>query len=173
MREDTERDPVQTLAANAKRPAGPARRGPRTSAGKARVRLNAVTHGLGVTSPVIPGMEDPADWAAHRAATLASLAPVGHLETVLADRVAVAAWRLSRITRYEVAATVAKQGEGPNDEADRLLPYPEDTDRIIRYEAHGSRQLFQALHELQALQALRQGRAAPLARVDIQGLPEA
>ena len=63
--------------------------------------------------PGYSGVEDPADWEAHRAATLASLAPVGHLEMVLADRVAVAAWRLSRITRYEVACMVAKQSHRP------------------------------------------------------------
>jgi hypothetical protein len=58
-------------------------------------------------------------------------------------------------------------------DVDRLMPYPEETDRIIRYEAHLSRQFYQALHELEAQQARRQGQAAPLARVDVQGLPEA
>src|SRR5262249_51882622 len=149
-------------------PAGLARRGPKTSAGKARVRLNAVRHGFGVMSPVIPGMENPEDWEAHRAAMLASLAPTGYLETLLAGRVALAAWRLRRITRYEVACVVAKGSNGPSDdEVDQLLPYPEETDRIMRYEAHLSRQLYQALHELEAQQARRQGHAAPLARVEI------
>jgi hypothetical protein len=105
---------------------------------------------------------------------LASLAPRGYLETVLAERMALAAWRLSRITRYEVACLVAKGREAPSDDqADRLLPDPEDIDRIVRYEAHLSRQFYQALHELGAQQARRHGQAAPLARVDIQGLSEA
>ena len=104
MRAKTEGDrSFQPLSAKGTTPAGLARRGPRTSAGKARVRLNAVRHGLGVTSPVIPGMENPEDWETHRAAMLASLAPVGYLETRLAERVALADWRFSRITRYEVA----------------------------------------------------------------------
>jgi hypothetical protein len=175
MSQGTERDrPDQTLPANGKHPAGPGRRGPRTSAGKARVRLNAVRHGLGVASPVIPGMENPEDWEAHRAAMLASLRPVGHLEMALAEHAALAQWRLNRVTRYEVACVVAK---GPPEamiaDVDRLMPYPEETDRIIRYEAHLSRQFYQALHELEAQQARRQGQAAPLARVDVQGLPEA
>jgi hypothetical protein len=42
-----------------------------------------------------------------------------------------------------------------------------------RLEAHLSRQFYLALHELEAQQARRQGQAAPLARVDIQGIPEA
>jgi hypothetical protein len=88
--------------------------------------------------------------------------------------VAFAEWRLRRITRDEVACVVAKGSAGPiDDEADRLLPYPEETDRIIRYEAHLSRQFYLALHELEAQQARRQAQAAPLARVDIQGIPEA
>ena len=172
MREDLDGDhSVPTLAVSGPRPTGPTRRGPKTSAGKAKVRFNAVRHGLGVTSPVIPGVERPEDWEAHRAGMVASLAPVGYLETVLAERTALMAWRLGRIPTYEVACVVAKGSDGPIDDADRILPYPEDTDRIVRYETHLSRQLYQALHELEAQQARRQGQAAPLARVDVQGIP--
>ena len=53
------------------------------------------------------------------------------------------------------------------------MPNPQDLYRILRYEAHLSKQFYVALHELEAQQERRQGRAAPLARVDIQGLPEA
>jgi hypothetical protein len=150
-------------------PSGPGRRGPKTTAGKARVRLNAVRHGLGMTTPVIPGIERVEDWEAHRAAMLASLGPVGHLEDVLAERAALAEWRLKRIAAYEVR--VVAQGSDGADEADpdRLLPYPAETDRIVRYEAHVSRQFYQALHELEAQQARRRGQAAPLARVDVHG----
>ncbi len=38
----------------------------------------------------------------------------------------------------------------------------------MRYESHLNRQLYQALHELEALKARRQGQAAPLARIDVQ-----
>jgi hypothetical protein len=166
--------PVKMLTTGGEIPPGPARRGPKTAAGKARVRFNAVRHGLGVTSPVIPGVENPEDWEAHRAAMLASLAPGGYLETVLAERVALVAWRLRRIPRYEVACVVTKGSDGSmDDEADRLLPYPEDTGRVILYEAHLSREFYRALHALGAQQARRHGQPAPLARVDIQGIPEA
>jgi len=165
--------PVEMLTAGGEMPTVPARRGPKTSAGKAGVRLNAVRHGLGVTSPVIPGVERPEEWEAHCTAMLESRAPVDYLETFLAERAALAAWRLRRIMRYEVACVVAKGSEEPSDaEGDRLLPHPEDTDRIIRYEAHLSRQFYLALHELEAHQARRRGRAAPLVRVDVQGLAE-
>jgi hypothetical protein len=99
---------------------------------------------------------------------------VGYFETVLVERAALAEWRLRRITRYEVACVGAKEHEGPRDDpADRLLPYPEEIACLVRYEAHVSRQFYQALHELEAQQARRHGQAAPLARVDIQGIPEA
>jgi hypothetical protein len=55
---------------------------------------------------------------------------------------------------------------------DRMLPEPEDLDKIPRYEAHLSRQMYQALHELEALQARRKGGAAPLARIDVSGVGE-
>jgi hypothetical protein len=53
---------------------------------------------------------------------------------------------------------------------ERTLPHSEDTEKILRYEAHLHRQLLQTLHELEAMQARRAGQAAPLARLDVQGL---
>ncbi|MBV9455256.1 MAG: hypothetical protein JOZ19_14260 [Rubrobacter sp.] len=43
-------------------------------------------------------------------------------------------------------------------------------EKIARYEAHLSRQLYQAMHELEALQTKQTGGAAPLARLGVQGL---
>ena len=45
--------------------------------------------------------------------------------------------------------------------------------KLSRYEASIERQLYQALHELENLQKHRTtGEGVPLARVDVQGLPE-
>jgi hypothetical protein len=52
---------------------------------------------------------------------------------------------------------------------ERILPGEADLQKIARYEAHLSRQMYQALHELEALQKRRVGGAAPLARVDLHG----
>ena len=54
----------------------------------------------------------------------------------------------------------------------RLLPDDKTLEKISRYEAHLSRQLYKALHELEALQTRRLGGAAPLARLDVDGLVE-
>jgi hypothetical protein len=54
----------------------------------------------------------------------------------------------------------------------RLLPDEKTFEKLARYEAHLSRGLYKALHELEALQARRTGGAAPLARLDVDGLVE-
>ena len=53
---------------------------------------------------------------------------------------------------------------------ERLLPDEKTLEKVARYEAHLSRGLYKALHELEALQTKRSGGAAPLARLDVQGL---
>jgi hypothetical protein len=281
--------------------------------------LNAARHGIRSPAPVVPGIEKAEDWEEHRDGVLDSLSPEGHLEFVLAERVALISWRLHRATRYEtesIALAQEKMAEdlarartfepdsGPGDpevaqaslkraqayyrllkqlpkleddkrlsasdaqsilwdaaehtdaayegevevedllenlslpglpggfssweedddwcvglvragieaiaasadrdgpeavleaatksaqwkaktarqEADkaerdlqrmsreRLLPDEKTLEKVARYEAHLSRQLYKALHELEALQAKRAGGTAPLARLDVQGL---
>ena len=75
---------------------------------------------------------------------------------------------------YEVACVVAQRSDAiDHEDPDLLLPHPAETDRLVRYKAHLSRQLYQALHELEAQQARRRGEAAPLAGVDVHGLLDA
>ena len=52
------------------------------------------------------------------------------------------------------------------------VPHPDTVDKLTRYEAHISRQLYKAMHELEAMQDKRNGRAAPLARLEVHGMPE-
>jgi hypothetical protein len=55
---------------------------------------------------------------------------------------------------------------------EQLLPPSKTLEKVARYEAHLSRELHWALHELEAMQARRQGQPAPLARVEVHGLSE-
>jgi hypothetical protein len=122
--------------------------GPRTPAGKARASRNALRHGLHTDLPVIPG-ERPEDWRAHREAIRQSLAPVGALEEALAERVALALWRLRRVAAYETAVTVVgleRTEEGfpqrpplkpPSALAGLTLAGPEDDARLPPAEALG------------------------------------
>jgi hypothetical protein len=53
---------------------------------------------------------------------------------------------------------------------ERLLPDEQTLEKVARYEAYLSRGLYKALHELEAVQTRRTGGAAPLARLDLDGL---
>jgi hypothetical protein len=50
------------------------------------------------------------------------------------------------------------------------MELPKGMEKVARYEAHLSRGLYKALHEFEALQVRRAGGAAPLARLDVDGL---
>jgi hypothetical protein len=78
--------------------------GPRTAEGKRRTSMNALKHGLRSVSLAVPHLENPEDWAAHLDLVVRDLAPVGYLETILAERVAALLWRLGRVVRYESEA---------------------------------------------------------------------
>ncbi len=158
-------DPDVGLGRNAGQSAPPQRRGPKTAAGRARVGLNALTHGIASARLVVPG-ESATEWEGSRQAMMDALAPAGPVEMALAERAATAVWRLRRVAAYE-AASIAERQHLATASA-RLLPHPLDIDKIIRYEAYLSRQLYQALHQLEAMRAERQGQPTPLLRVDVQ-----
>jgi hypothetical protein len=291
--------------------------GPSTREGKEIARWNATRHGIRSPVPVVPGVEKKEEWEEHRDGVLESLHPEGHLELVLAERVALLSWRLRRVIRFETESIALAQEKAEDDLArerrfesgpdhpeavrgnaksdrddhrllkrfakmedekvlssldadlviwgamecadkvaegevdpeellgsvsvpglpdsdswegyegwtaglvravveviaeatdeepeelleaairstqwkaerskleaekverdlrnmarERLLPDEKILERIARYEAHLSRGLYKALHELEALQARRTGGAAPLARLDVDGLVE-
>ncbi len=83
--------------------------GPKTEEGKEVARWNATRHGIRSPAPVVPGVEKEEDWEDHCDGILEDLAPSGHLEFTLAERVALLSWRLHRITRYETGAIAASQ----------------------------------------------------------------
>ncbi len=74
--------------------------GPRTKAGKGRASRNAVQHGLRALELLTPD-ESPADYEAFCNDALASLKPVGFLETELAEKIINRSWRLRRCERLE------------------------------------------------------------------------
>jgi hypothetical protein len=80
--------------------------------------------------------------------------------------------KLRTETRYDLATKEAKAEEVQAQllavRRERILPSEEDLQKIARYESHLSRQMYQAHHELEALQKRRSGTEAPLARVDVQ-----
>jgi hypothetical protein len=93
--------------------------GPRTEEGKEVARWNSTRHGIRSPAPVVPGLEEPEDWQEHREGIIESLSPEGHLEFVLAERVALLSWRLHRVTRYETGAIATSQETIEDDIHDR------------------------------------------------------
>ena len=176
------------------------KRGPKTDRGKAVVRLNAVRHAVLSQTPVIPELETEEDWQAHRTRLFDDLVPHGALEEALVERIALTLWQHQRLVRFQRAAVIrgsfsaleamslaAAYGESrfgmPEEDSlsdekverrllECLIPTGDDLAKIMRYEAHLNRQLYQAMHELEALKARRQGDSAPLARVDVHGLAQ-
>lgn len=145
---------------------------------KTKPALNALQHGIR-TARVLPA-EQPA-YEAHSADLKASLAPKDYLEELLVERVALCLWRLQRLTVWEGALMKGNmqgarlesllQDREVSDEEAGVLSEAQ-VNRLTRYEAHLERSMYRALHELEALQSRREGRAAPLARVEVHGLPE-
>ena len=68
-----------------------------------------------------------------------------------------------------LAPVIAAQ---PHTEALSSVPSHHTTDKLAKYEAHLERGLYRAMHELEAMQDKRAGRAAPLARLEVHGLGE-
>jgi hypothetical protein len=145
-------------------------------------------------------METEAAWKRHCDGIVASIGPVGGLEEFFAQRLASLLWRLNRVVRYEIAATMlAIEGTAgqvtanenylarPNMAEDgpiepeielveeqmelRILPSDHHLERITKQERHFHRQALQTLHEIEALQARRKGHPVNLARVDFSGSP--
>src|ERR671917_53035 len=111
--------------------------GPNTQAGKEVARWNAPRHGIRSPAPVVPGLEKAEDWEAHRDGMLGSLSPEGHLELVLAERVALLSWRLHRVTRYETESIALYQEKMEDDLAlvrrfDSRLHSPEHPEDVRR-----------------------------------------
>jgi hypothetical protein len=64
-------------------------------------------------------VEKAEEWEEHRDGVLESLHPEGHLELVLAERVALLSWRLNRVTRFETVTIALSQENMEDDLAEK------------------------------------------------------
>jgi len=74
--------------------------GPKTDAGKARSRMNALRHGLTAAQAVLPH-EDEDDYEKLREGMLESYAPADTAELAIVEELVNAYWRLLRLHRVE------------------------------------------------------------------------
>jgi hypothetical protein len=120
--------------------------GPVTEEGKEIVRWNATRHGIRSPAPVVPGVEKKEDWQEHRDGVLESLHPEGHLEFVLAERVALLSWRLHRVIRYETESISLLQEKAEDDLAkERRFESGPDHPEAVRGNAKSDEQDYKLL----------------------------
>jgi hypothetical protein len=141
--------------------------GPKTAAGRAVSRQNALKHGLSARKLIVFD-EKRGDFLAFHDEMLAALAPGDALEAALAERIILCAWRLRRAGRAEAArlnyAAAQRMGHHPGwrTEIDNALSDGEGTIAMIaRYETQIERSLYRAMASLERRQARRAGEAVP------------
>jgi hypothetical protein len=106
---------LEANRANAKRSSGP-----KTLAGKARSKGNALKHGLSAAT-IVMGDEDPREFDTIRDQLRMQLGATGIIEEELADQIAGVLWRLRRIPRIEAAMIrIRVEAAEEQDRCDRL-----------------------------------------------------
>ena len=149
---------LSAARAEASRRNGAKSRGPKTPQGKARSSQNALKHGLRAQKYVVLPNENATEFKALEAGLMEELAPEGALQSVLAQRVVAAAWRLERAERIE-AELFAREMDGPFGKGDLGLALIRDGngarafDTLLRYRGGTLAEFWRALRTLKALQA--------------------
>jgi len=151
--------------------------GPKTDEGKAVSKYNAIKHGL-LSKEVLLEGEDEAILIEIGKRLRTELGPQTELELVLVDRITANVWRLRRVMKIEREMmdddrfTTDYLGKTTEKTLGEALSYDfanNDTyGKLIRYEASIERGIYKALHELQRLQAARNGeKVLPPIAIDV------
>jgi len=142
--------------------------GPKTNKGKAVSKYNAIKHGL-LTREVLVDTDEVIVLNELKEAIHEALEPVGPMEDLLVDRIISNAWRLRRAVKVETKTMEWYQNDfdmfpiGQSEEQQarksvKNMLSNDSVDNILRYETTIERSLFRALHELERLQAKRNGK---------------
>ncbi len=159
--------------------------GPKTAAGKRRVSRNAIKHGFFSKYLLVQhrdGKESQREYDDFYAGIRKDFQPVGWLEGLWVEKIAVWSWRLRRLLRCEtgqidralaehsyelqqakgadLAEPESASSSSPEMDAmsDHLfLPGKDELDKLLRYENMINRQLNHAIAELERIQARRKG----------------
>lgn len=153
--------------------------GAKTEAGKVAVSKNAIRHGL-LSREVLLQSEDVKTLDELRSSITFELAPHGDMEAFLADRLVADMWRMRRAltverhgseaakekVRGELFADTIYGSKKGHEEAIEAAPLTSDlTEKVLRYLTAIERSFFRTLHELQRLQAARNGENVPIPAV--------
>ncbi len=141
--------------------------GVKTEEGKAISRYNAIKHGILCEDILIKG-EDENSLIELGKKMRAELKPETEIELLLVDRIIASTWRLKRALKgeSEMIECDIKGLFGSNKNFGEALSYDfanyDSYGKFVRYETSLERSIYKALHELQRLQATRQGEKLPL-----------
>ena len=147
--------PISNARAEASRRNGARSRGPKTPEGKARSAQNALKHGLRAQKHVVLPGEDAAAFARARGGADRGAGAEGALQSVLAQRVVCAAWRLERAERLEAELFAENHlaGRSLGLALIRDCNGARSFDTLLRYRGGTLAELWRALRTLKALQA--------------------
>jgi len=145
--------------------------GVKTEAGKAVVRLNAVSHGL-LSKEVILQGEDARLLNSLRENFMNEYQPANEIETILVERIVSSLWRLKRLLRveknyiteqlvYEMERHEYQQPQATSWHGMANVNQVPVWQNLNRYETTIERQMYKALHELERLQRMRKGEYTP------------
>jgi hypothetical protein len=160
--------------------------GPKTAAGKKRVSRNAIKHGFFSKYLLVQrrdGKESQGEYDDFYVGIRKHFQPIGWLEELWVEKIAVWSWRLRRLLRCETGqidralaehSYELQQSKGddlaepeseasPSPEMDAMsdhlfLPGKDELDKLLQYEAMINRQLNHAISELERIQERRKGK---------------
>ena len=129
--------------------------GVKTKEGKAIVRYNALKHGL-LSEQILMEGEDDNVLLSLEKRLRNELKPTTEIELLLVDKIASSVWRLRRALSFEKDTAIYTSS------FDKTIGLRDSADRFFRYETMLERGIYKALHELERLQAKRNGEKVPL-----------
>lgn len=160
MNDNHGKKPISAAKLAANRKNGQRSGGPKTTAGKQRSSQNNYKHGF-YALRLFPSQElcdrDTPDYNRVLASYWTHYNPVGDLEKLCVEKIAVESLRLARLLGHEQKVL----GWRHPFEATSI-------NKIVRYESHVYRQLEKATQQLERLQALRKARSNQCEASDVQ-----
>lgn len=137
--------------------------GVKTEEGKAVSRYNAIKHGILSKETLMRG-EDENELIELGKRIRSELKPMNEIELFLTDRIIANTWRLKRALRAEKELIEHDMENGLNFGSAMKYDFmnADSYGKFTRYESCLERGIYKALHELQRLQAARNGEKVPL-----------
>ncbi len=128
--------------------------GVKTDDGKAVSKYNALKHGI-LSKQILFEGEDENELLELEKKLRSELSPASELELLMVDKIASNIWRLKRALSFEKDDVIF------TSDFDGTVGLKSDADRFFRYEAMLERGIYKALHELERMQAKRNGEKVP------------